>query len=199
MIPMLNTAIILLAAGNSSRMGRPKQLLDYRGKTLVQHMADIALGTAASLVIVVTGSYSDEVIASLEGRNVVVAFNSQWEEGMASGIVLGLQKALADSPSIDNVILAVCDQPFVTSDFLSKLLFLKNKSKKTVVSSGYVNTVGTPVLFDKKHFTALLGLKGIEGAKKLLKLLNDDMVTLPLENGEVDIDTEADYIKLIND
>ena len=196
---MLNTAIILLAAGNSSRMGRPKQLLDYRGKTLVQHMADIALGTAASLVIVVTGSYSDEVIASLEGRNVVVAFNSQWEEGMASGIVSGLQKALADSPSIDNVILAVCDQPFVTSDFLSKLLFLKNKCKKTVVSSRYVNTIGTPVLFDKKHFTALLGLKGKEGAKKLLKLLNDDMVTLPLENGEVDIDTEADYIKLIND
>lgn len=196
---MLDTAIILLAAGSSSRIGRPKQLLDFKGQTLIQRIVDAAVGTGAPLVVVVTGSVSKEVVENLEGRDVVFAFNSQWMDGMASGIVVGLEKVLFCSPNIENVILVVCDQPFVTSDFLSKLLFLKNKSKKTIVSSAYGNTVGTPVLFNRKHFSALLGLRGTEGAKKLLKLLKDDMVTLPLENGEVDIDTEADYIKLIND
>ena len=180
-------------------MGRPKQLLKFQGLTLIQRIVDASLATEAELIVVVTGSHSEEVMESLHGKNVVFAFNPQWMDGMASGIVLGLAQVLRYSSTIENVIIAVCDQPFVTSDFLSKLLYLKNKSKKTVVSSAYANTVGTPVLFDKKHFSALLDLKGTEGAKKLLKLLNNDMVALPLENGEVDIDTEADYIKLIND
>ena len=180
-------------------MGRPKQLLKFQGHTLIQRIVDASLATEAELIVVVTGSHSVEVMESLHGKNVVCAFNPQWMDGMASGIVLGLAQVLRYSSTIENVIIAVCDQPFVTSDFLSKLLYLKNKSKKTVVSSAYANTVGTPVLFDKKHFSALLDLKGTEGAKKLLKLLNNDMVALPLENGEVDIDTEADYIKLIND
>ena len=82
---------------------------------------------------------------------------------------------------------------------LAFIVALKNKSKKTIVSSSYAETFGTPVLFDKKHFEALLSLKGNEGAKKLLGLLKDEMISLPFKKGSWDIDTEADYTKLIND
>lgn len=196
---MLNTGIIILAAGNSSRLGRPKQLLSYNGKSLICNIVDVALVVNSAQVLVVTGSFADEVSQELQGKKVELVFNEHWADGMGSGISLGLHKLINLEPEIQNVIIAVCDQPFVTSDFLSNLLSLKNKSKKTIVSSAYAGTYGTPVLFDRTHFQALLNLKGTEGANKLIKQLKEDMISVPFEKGSLDIDTEADYIKLIND
>jgi len=196
---MVDTGIIILAAGNSSRLGRPKQLLSYNGKSLICNIVNAALGTKSNLIVVVTGCFADEVAQNLHEKKVDLVYNENWAEGMGSGIVVGLKKLIQLKPEIQNVILTVCDQPFVTSDFLSKLLSDKNKSKKTIVSSAYAGTFGTPVLFDKTHFQALLSLKGTEGAKKLLEQLKEDMVSVPFRKGSLDIDTEADYIQLIND
>jgi molybdenum cofactor cytidylyltransferase len=196
---MTSTAIIILAAGCSSRLGRAKQLLPYKGTTLIRNIVDAALGAAIVPVIVVTGSFANEVSADLKGKDVEIVYNQKWLEGMGSGIVAGMNRLLEIKPEVDNVVVAVCDQPFVTSDFLINLLSLKNKSKKTVVASAYAETFGTPVLFNRMHFAALLGLKGKEGAKKLLELLREDMIGVPFPKGSLDIDTEADYIKLIND
>jgi molybdenum cofactor cytidylyltransferase len=194
-----NTAIVILAAGSSSRLGRPKQLLTYKGKTLICNIVDSAIAAKLSPIIVVTGHSAEEVVEELKEKDVETVFNGNWPEGMGSGIVVGLQKLLELEPNMEDLIIAVCDQPFVTSDFLSNLVSLKNKSKKSIVSSSYAGTFGTPVLFNRKHFKALLGLKGNEGAKKLLGLLTDEMTCLPFEKGKWDIDTEADYTKLIND
>ncbi|RZL14901.1 MAG: nucleotidyltransferase family protein, partial [Pedobacter sp.] len=149
--------------------------------------------------VVVTGALHQELLPELEGLPLMVERNPHWADGMGSGISLGFHKLINLEPEIQNVIIAVCDQPFVTSDFLSNLLSLKNKSKKTIVSSAYAGTYGTPVLFDRTHFQALLNLKGTEGAKRLIKQLKEDMFSTPFEKGKLDIDTEADYIKLIND
>jgi len=196
---MPNTAIIILAAGSSSRLGRPKQMLTYKGKTLICNIVEAAVGAKLSPIVVVTGHSAEEVIEELKEKDVETVFNGNWAEGMGSGIGVGMQKLFDLQPNIEDLIIAVCDQPFVTSDFLSKLVSLKNKSKKSIVSSSYAGTFGTPVLFNRKHFEALLGLKANEGAKKLLGLLNDEMTSLPFEKGDWDIDTEADYTKLIND
>jgi molybdenum cofactor cytidylyltransferase len=196
---MLNTGIIILAAGSSSRLGRPKQLLCYKGKSLICNIVDAAIDSKPDQIIVVTGYLADEVSKDLDKRKVELVFNKHWGEGMGSGIVIGLNRLLQLKSEIQNVILTVCDQPFVTSDFLSNLLSEKNKSKKTIVASAYAGTYGTPALFDRTHFQSLLSLKGTEGAKKLLEQLKEDMISLPFEKGSLDIDTEADYIKLIND
>jgi molybdenum cofactor cytidylyltransferase len=196
---MLNTGIIILAAGSSSRLGRPKQLLSYKGKSLICNIVDAAIDSKPDQIIVVTGYLADEVSKELDKRKVELVFNKHWEEGMGSGIVIGLNRLLQLKSEIQNVILTVCDQPFVTSDFLSNLLSGKNKSKKTIVASAYAGTYGTPTLFDRTHFQSLLSLKGTEGAKKLLEQLKEDMISVPFEKGSLDIDTEADYIKLIND
>ncbi|MEJ7557785.1 MAG: nucleotidyltransferase family protein [Pedobacter sp.] len=196
---MDNTAIIILAGGNSSRLGRAKQLLPYKGTTLVRNIVDAALVAALVPTIVVTGASSEEVSKELDGMKVELVYNQNWKQGMGSGIVTGMNRLLAMVPLVENVIIAVCDQPFVTSDILINLHSLKNKSKKTIVSSAYADTVGTPVLFNKIHFRALLGLKGNTGAKNLIEEQKEDMISLPFERGSLDIDTEADYLKLIND
>src|ERR1700735_355497 len=112
---MSSTGVTILAAGNSSRLGRPKQLLPYRGKTLLTHVVAEALAAELSPVVVVTGAFPIEVGGSLRGQSVEIVFNPAWETGMASGIVAGLSNLLSLHPDVDAVIIAVCDQPFISS------------------------------------------------------------------------------------
>jgi len=88
------TGAIILAAGNSSRLGRPKQLVPYRGQTLLTHTITQIRNAGVHPVVVVTGAFHEEVSDSLDGQQLDIVFNPAWEEGMASGIVAGLSKIL---------------------------------------------------------------------------------------------------------
>lgn len=189
---MNKTGIIILAAGNSSRLGRPKQLLPYRGKTLLAHTATEALNAALHPVIVVTGAYHAEVSDSLRGQPVDIMYNPAWETGMASGIVTGVTGMLSLRADADAMIIAVCDQPFISAALLSALVSAHAASGKGIIACGYADTAGTPVLFSSRYFEELLKLSGSEGAKKLLKRYPADVGTIPFPEGEVDIDTEED-------
>jgi len=190
---MNKTGIIIMAAGNSSRLGRPKQLLPYRGKTLLTHVVTEALSAALDPVIVVTGAFREEISLSLQGYSVDVVYNPRWEEGMASGIGAGLSKILSRDPGIEAVILAVCDQPYLTAGLLSELVEEHRGSRKGMVACSYADAVGTPALFGQGYFRDLSNLSGSEGAKKLLRLHGNDLVTIPFPQGNIDIDTEEDY------
>ena len=115
---------------------------------------------------------------------------------MASSIVKGLNELLRLNPNVEECILAVCDQPFVTSLVFENLIKEYHKTGKEITASAYSETLGTPVLFHKKYFDELLDLKGQEGAKKLIKKYQNDVVSIPFEKGSIDIDTEEDYNKL---
>ncbi|MCC7465198.1 MAG: NTP transferase domain-containing protein, partial [Saprospiraceae bacterium] len=108
---MINTALILLAAGQSARLGRPKQLLRFRDKTLLQHTIDEALQAGASPVVVVTGARAEEIAATIDQQAVELVFNAQWQEGKGKGIAAGVRKIVGDHPEVTQVILSVCDQP----------------------------------------------------------------------------------------
>jgi len=190
--------VIVLAAGNSSRLGRPKQLLPYRGQTLLTHTTAEILNAGLHPIVVVTGAFHAEVGDSLRGQSVDIVFNPAWEEGMASGIVAGLSNILSTYPDVDAVIIAVCDQPFISSALLSQLVSMHEVSGKGIVASAYVNSVGTPVLFGRSYFEQLLALSGSEGAKKLLKQYPDDLVTIAFPGGDIDIDTGDDAERLAN-
>ena len=188
---MSRTGIIILAAGNSSRLGRPKQLLPYRGKTLLTHVITEAL-VAGLRTVVVTGAFYAEVSASIREQPVDIIFNPAWEEGMASGIVSGLSNMLLLLPDVDAVIIAVCDQPFISSALLLELVGTFNTSGKGIVASAYADSVGAPVLFGRPYFKRLLELSGREGAKKLVRQHPDDLVLVDFPEGDRDIDTEED-------
>lgn len=194
---MNNTGIVILAAGSSSRFGGIKQLLQFNKKTLIEHVIDEAAGAELNPVVVVTGAYADEVSKKIDNKKITIVFNEHWERGMASGIVTGLQKALIVSKEIENIIIAVCDQPYISSILFQQLSDKKRKSGKSIVASSYAGTLGTPALFSKKYFKELLNLKGDEGAKSLIRKYNNETTSVLFKKGNIDVDTQKDYEGLL--
>jgi molybdenum cofactor cytidylyltransferase len=195
---MNKTGIIILAAGPSSRLGQPKQLLVYREKTLVGNICAEAGKAGLHPVVVVTGSGAESIKKELENVPAEIVYNSQWPSGMASGIVAGLSSLLALNKNIDAVIIAVCDQPFVSATLFNRLMERKAEQNKGMIGCAYAGTVGTPVLFDKTYFDQLLSLRGDEGAKKLLKTHSSDLASISFDKGNIDIDTPDDYKQLLS-
>ena len=173
-------------------MGRPKQLLAFRGKTLLTHVVAEVLAADLRPVVVVTGAFHIKVGDSLRGQSVEIIFNPAWETGMASGIVAGLSKMLSLHLDAEAVIIAVCDQPFISSALFLRLVSTRDASGKGIIACAYADSVGTPVLFGRSYFERLLALSGSEGAKKLLKQYPDDLATISFPDGQIDIDTSED-------
>lgn len=194
----MSTAIVILAAGNSSRMGKPKQLLKFNGHTLLGLVITESLKTKFRPVVVVLGAYATEIKQASANPEVVYAVNENWENGMSSSISLGLKVALENNPKIENVILTVADQAYISSEIFEELQSKQEQSQKNIVASVYSQTTGTPALFNKKYFNELLALNGGNGAKSLIKQHVDNSATIPFELGNIDIDTETDYNNLIN-
>lgn len=194
---MDKTGIIILAAGNSSRLGRPKQLLPYRGSTLLSYVVTEALAASLQPVVVVTGAYHQEIEDSLQGQPVELVYNADWKTGMASGVGAGLRKALAVEPQLLAVIAAVCDQPYISAKIFQALAAEYAVSGKGLVACQYAEAVGTPMLFDRKYFKELAGLSGEAGAKQLKKRYPEDVATVSFPEGSIDIDTEEDLEKII--
>jgi molybdenum cofactor cytidylyltransferase len=194
---MSKTGIIILAAGNSSRMGEPKQLMMYNNKTFLQHIIAEAKNALLDPVICVTGYESDLISESISGMEVSIVYNEYWSEGMGSGISAGIKQLLLSD--VDSVILTVSDQPYVTSDLFLTMLKMKARSGKRIVACSYAGTLGTPVLFSKEYFNQLKSLSGNQGAKNIVKLNLPDVCSVEFEKGEIDIDTKEDYKNLISE
>jgi len=194
----LKTGIIILAAGSSSRLGRSKQLLDYKGKTLLQNVINEALETNCQSVIVVLGANAEEIASQHQNDQVNLVINESWENGIASSIVAGLLTMVKNNSEIESIIIAVADQVFIKMNNFNNLIEKQKETGKNIIASTYAETIGTPVLFKKDYFEALLSLTGEEGAKKILKQYSQDVETVVFEHGEIDIDTETDYNNLIS-
>jgi len=190
--------IVILAAGASTRLGKPKQLLQYRGKTLLAHAINEAVNSNADAIVVILGKDADLFKKEIDEKKVRVAINSSWEEGMASSLRLGLDTLLTDKPYIDAVIFMVCDQPHVLSSILNELIITQQKTTKQIVTCNYGDSIGPPALFHKKYFKDLMKLSGDPGARKIIQQNMNDMTTILFPEGEIDIDTEEDYEELKN-
>ncbi|MGA7275703.1 MAG: nucleotidyltransferase family protein, partial [Candidatus Udaeobacter sp.] len=142
------TGAVIVAAGGSSRLGQPKQLLRFRGKSLVQHIVAAARQAGCSPVIVVIGSDSEKVTGELRSTNAVIVENENWQRGIGSSIRAGVQGLIDYAPEIDAIILLVCDQPGVNADTIRNLIKLREEMKKRIVASRYADTLGVPALFD---------------------------------------------------
>jgi molybdenum cofactor cytidylyltransferase len=188
------TGAIILAAGESSRLGQPKQNLLFEGQTLLQRVIETTKKTDCKPVIVVLGANADK-IAPMPAT--ITLYNKDWKEGMASSIKIAIQE-IKRHDTIDDVLIMLCDQPFVSSDLIDKMLHTKARSQSAIVACSYNNTVGVPALFDRSLFIELLSLSGNEGAKIILNH-SKNITLVPFDLGSVDIDTDADYDRLIND
>lgn len=188
--------IILLAAGSSGRLGRSKQLLPFQGKTLLQHLIDEAKASPTAPIIVVLGANADLIQQQLVTDEIEIAINGDWEKGMASSIGYGINALLKVNPLIDAAILMTCDQPFVSTQVLNELINTHRKTGNPIITCGYDETTGPPALFHQSIFPELLQLTGDKGARKIVEEHPDKVSTIPFPEGNIDIDTAADYERL---
>jgi molybdenum cofactor cytidylyltransferase len=191
-------ATIILAAGGSSRLGRPKQLVPFRGVPLVVHAASTALAAALGPVIVVLGAAADAVASLLSPLSVDTIPNPRWSDGMGASLRAGVA---ALPPQVDAAIVMVCDQPRVTTEHLVALAARCSSDGAAIVGTTYddgagAETVGVPALFGRAHFDELMQLPADRGAKALLQRHRARLVTVRLPGGEIDVDTQADVDRL---
>lgn len=190
------TGAIILAAGNSSRLGRPKQLLTWEGESLIRRAARIALDAGCMPVRVVYGACKTEIETALEGMPIEFMLNPDWEQGMGTSLQVGIQN-ISTLPC-DGMLLMVCDQPFLSVDHLQKLMEVFYSQDVDSVASAYAKTTGVPIIIS----THLLKTNFItiphQGAKQIVRQIPPKkQATVYFPKGEIDIDTEEDWENLL--
>ena len=193
----MGVGAIVLAAGASSRMGNPKQTLQFRGESLLRRAVLAALGAGCRPVIVVTGAYAELSRREFEGLDVLELLNTRWETGMASSVRAGIEELVSADTNLNAVVLMLCDQPYVTADVIYGLVAAHRATGSAVVASTYGGSFGVPALFDKTLFAELTRLEGAAGAKQVIKRHASEAHFLPFRGGEVDVDTPDDFSRLI--
>jgi len=188
-------AILLLAAGSSSRLGRSKQLLSIAGQPLLLKSVEAAIESGIKSIIVVLGANEEAHRQVIKDAGVQVVVNTDWKKGMGSSLKTGLSFLLQQLPRAEAVITMVCDQPLINSDHLTKLISEYKSSESVIVASFYQGVAGVPVLFDRTLFSELLSMPDEAGAKKIIQQHPHLVKTVPFPGGEIDIDTEDDLKK----
>ena len=156
--------IVILAAGASTRMGQPKQLLLHRGQTLLRRAVETALASVCGPVVVVIGAHAELVRREVEELPVLVAENREWEKGMSSSIRTGLHELTMTNPEIEAVIVMLADQPLVTAALINQLVDVSRNTGKRIVASAYGKVLGVPALFSRELFADITALNANEGA-----------------------------------
>ncbi|HJQ35373.1 MAG TPA: nucleotidyltransferase family protein [Pyrinomonadaceae bacterium] len=191
----MKVGAIVLAAGASTRMGTPKQLLRFEGQTLLKRAALAALGAGCRPVVVVTGAHAARARGELRGLDVLEVENELWETGMASSVRAGIG-AVIESDA-DAVVLMLCDQPHVTSEIITGLIEAHKATGRGVVASEYGGGFGVPALFGRSLFDELVQLEGAAGAKQVIKSHAREAHFVPFPEGETDVDTPEDFARLL--
>jgi molybdenum cofactor cytidylyltransferase len=189
------TAGILLAGGGSTRFGQPKQLLDWGGKPLVRHVAEIAREAGLNPLLVVTGSKAEAVARGVDGLVLEIVHNPQWEEGQSTSVRAGVD-ALPDTTGA--AVFLLVDQPLIAVDLIHLLRMKHAKSGADIVCPEVGGQPGNPVLFDRRLFKELSSLQGDRGGKSLFDRFPPQFVSWEDARSQLDIDSPDEYSTLLS-
>ena len=193
---MPSVAIVILAAGESTRMTLLKQLLPIRGRNLLRHTIDQAVASKAASVSVVLGADATLIQQHIGHAKCSVVLNPDWHEGMSTSIRAGIS-AVPDS--LDSAIISLCDQPYLSPSVFDALIEKYSTSGKSIVGCEYNGSIGPPVLFSRKHFLELTSLQGDAGAKRVIGKHEGEVARVSFPSGSVDLDTPEDYRRFIQE
>ncbi|WP_017721223.1 nucleotidyltransferase family protein [Kamptonema formosum] len=191
-----HVGLVLLAAGASTRMGTPKQLLLYQGRSLLRHSAEVAVASKCRPVAVVLGASAGLLRNEVRHLSVRVVENEQWAEGISSSIRRGIEALNAGPTELEAVVIMLCDQPFVSAESINKLVDTYSLSGQPIVASEYAGTLGVPALFSRRLFSELASLSGDRGAKDIIRNYSQYVACIPFSEGATDIDTLEDFERL---
>jgi molybdenum cofactor cytidylyltransferase len=177
-------------------MGRLKQLLPYRGRTLIQHAVDQALEAGFNPVVVVVGAESAAVRSTVAMLKVSIVENPFWRSGMGSSVSAGVSWLQKEGTEAAAVAILLGDQPLITSDHLKEMRDRIHRSAADAIAAEYDGTLGVPALFKRSLYSALSGLPPNAGARNLLRQPGLRVEPFPLPAAALDVDTPADYENL---
>ena len=183
---------VILAAGASTRMGVPKQLLEVEGKPLLLRAVEAALASPLWPVVVVLGANAEQIRPALARLPVLVTENAAWSEGMAASLRAGVTTLQQFSRHLDAALIALCDQPAFSAATIAQLIASQNATGRSIAAAHYAGRNGAPALFLREHFSTLTGLTGEEGARALLNDDPDRVTSVDLPALALDLDTPAD-------
>jgi molybdenum cofactor cytidylyltransferase len=194
---MAAIGVILLAAGGSSRLGRPKQLLPWGTTTLLHRAAMTAVETGLAPVIVVLGAESERCRREVESLPVKIAVNESWSEGMGSSLRVGVEALEKALPEADGALVMLNDQPRIAAATLQRLVELWQWSRKAAAAGFYGDRVGVPAVFGRALFAELKALPGAEGARGILERYADQLAKMEMPEALDDIDSAEDYRRVL--
>jgi len=184
---------IVLAAGLSARMGRPKQLLDWAGRPLVRHVVVQALQSRLDRVLAVINPAIPGLAAALDGLPVTLVAQPEPARGQGSSLSLGVA-ALPSGTRAAMILLG--DQPLIDAAVIDRLLAAADSSERTIVAPLIAGRRANPVLFKSGWLAELAALAGDQGARDLIARHPEALLLVPVEASSADIDTEQDYQRL---
>jgi molybdenum cofactor cytidylyltransferase len=184
-------AAVILAAGGSSRMGRPKQLLEIGGVTLIQRVTRAALEGGCDPVLVISGAGHEVLSGELISMPVELVHNADWAKGIGSSIRAGFSE-LQRRPGVDGAIILLCDQPSIGAEVILRLRQAWLAAGTPMAACTYAGTLGPPCGFARQMFADLINLGDSDGAKKLLIADPKKVTQIAWPDGTIDLDTESD-------
>lgn len=189
---MSKIATLILAAGASSRMGEPKQLLPVGSTTLLGHIIEMALQTKTDKVYCVLGAYADLIHKEITQYPIEIIANKDYKKGLSSSIIAGISMLL----HYDAVVILLADQPKIDVGYVNKLITSSYMYPNKMIASSYGSSVGVPAIFPRLFYKNLLQLEGDKGARNFLKA--NDHVHAIEHNALIDIDTKEAYTHFLN-
>ncbi len=190
---------ILLAAGASTRLGQPKQLLRlpaFGSETLLDRAVALARAAGAAPIFVVLGAHAEKIHLECELLDCIVMHNEAWTEGMASSLRVGIAAVLENAPAATGALVLVCDQPGLSEEHLRSLLAAHQADADRIVASRYAGRTGVPAVFPRALFASLLELRGDQGARALLQQAGTAVHAINFPGGELDLDLPDDVERL---
>lgn len=191
-----NIAILILAAGASSRMGKTKQLLPWEDTTLLGNAIRKAKDTNAKSVVVVLGAHAKSIRREVQ-ENVDFVENTIWASGLGSSIACGTEFLMRKRNKTNGILIMLADQPLIDTPYLNSMMSAFDAGQKEIIATAYKNRAGVPALFAKSYFEKLTKLDDDFGAKKIIDRHDADVLVLDPGKKTVDIDTKSEYENII--
>lgn len=192
----IQIAALVLAAGSSSRLGQPKQLIEIGGETLLERTVRTVRQAGCREVAVVLGAHQEKIEPLAGQLPARLVLNDRWAEGMGSSIACGIDFLQQHCPDMEAVLVVLTDHPLLSADFISRLMRAFQNSAFKMAAADYGDAPGPPAIFGRHFFDELAGLEGQQGARKILLKHRSQLASLPFPEGNFDLDTPADLEKL---
>lgn len=186
---------IILAAGASRRLGSPKQLLNINGKALINHTLDIALASEVKDWLLVLGANKEKILQELDQHSTDLCIFEGWEKGMGASLSASIRFLKGKGISTEAYLFLVCDQPYLTKEYIN-LLVKSWRKHKTIIASTYKSKPSVPAVIPSDYEAQLIRLQGDKGARDILR--QNEGRLLNFEAGAHDLDTQEDYKKYLN-